>query len=123
MIKHHSEIMKQSEKLFKKHSKFIKRFKSPKRNLSQRQKTILTYSISTSDLKYLRELAHNVLNSNVPITDEQLTALSAYRKTLRDLANPKKNIKTVIQTGSGIFSIVLPAIISAIAGAVGGAAV
>ena len=67
------------------------------------------------------EIARNILNSNVPLSDRQFKALRRQKRNLRNLAKIKSSVKQkrkILQTG-GFLGLILGPLVSAIAGGIG----
>lgn len=72
-----------------------------------------------SDLKLIKaivECVYNVLKRNVLLKQKRVQRLKKYKKTLRNLANPKKSIKQkkkfIVQSGGSFLPILLQPIVS-----------
>jgi hypothetical protein len=56
----------------------------------------LLKTASTQELLVIFELAKNILQSNIPISDSQKTKLKKYEKELIFLSEPKKKVKVKV---------------------------
>lgn len=79
------------------------------------RKKILKY-IDLKLTEAIVECVFNVLKNNVEISQTEVKKLKKYKKTLRDLANPKKDLKKkrnlIVQSGGNFLPIVLAPIVS-----------
>lgn len=89
---------------------------------SRKDKQKLLRAFELCILKAAQEMSVNTLKGNVMLTPHQKKVLRKYKKVLQTLSSqslprPRKK-KVVLQKGTGLFTILLPIIASAIAGAV-----
>ena len=80
-------------------------------------------SMTSGEMKALREVAVNFLSKNIPVKQSELLKLGRYKNTLRNLANTpvlEKNKKALKQKG-GILPFFIPLIVGAAAAAAKGA--
>jgi hypothetical protein len=67
-------------------------------------------------IKLLVECCHNTLKGGIKLSSLKIKKLKKYKKAIRVIAKPGKNLKKkkkdLIQTGSGFLSILLPSVIS-----------
>ena len=69
-------------------------------------------------VRSLQEICFNVLQGNVPLTEEEKSSLKKYKKVLHVLASGKRSrVKRIIQSGRG-FPALLPLLVTAVASAV-----
>lgn len=85
-------------------------------NIPRKQRQHLIKYFDRELIYVLREIAHNTLKSNVPLTDKEKRKLKKFKKIIRKLGSPpvgkwKSTRKYIIQTGRGIL---LPLLVSPI---------
>jgi hypothetical protein len=87
--------------------------------LSQSSATVKKQILKSADdglIKLLVECCYNTLKGGVKLSKTSVSKLKKYKKVLRNIARPNKNLNTkkkeLIQSGSGFLSILLPTVIS-----------
>ena len=90
---------------------------------SEDQRQSLLETATPSQIRSLSEICNHVLKGHCKLDKESRKKLSKNKKLLRKLANPSKTFKTkrryLSQRGGGVFTILLPTLISTIAGLLG----
>ena len=90
------------------------------KNPSDRRKVLTIFLKDHKLKKVLREIALNVVEKNVPLTQQQKRKLARYKSALWSLRS-RKGVKQVIeQEGEGFLSILLPIVTSLIASSLDG---
>lgn len=85
---------------------------------NDREKKKLCKHYRNEICKCMRLIAHNLLEKNIPITEENLNKLRPHEKSIRLFASPKisnkKKLKSLNQTGGALLPILIPAVASLI---------
>lgn len=85
---------------------------------SNRQKALFLKHFEACILKAAQEMSLNTLRGNVYMTGHQKAKLKRYKRALLSLSQhkvPKKSRrKIILQSGSGLFPLLLPLVLSAV---------
>jgi GMP synthase PP-ATPase subunit len=71
--------------------------------------------LNTSQLSVVTDLVRNFLNGNIPVSTQELKHLKSKKRILYRLASakhPREKRKFIKQVGTGVFSILIPALAS-----------
>jgi hypothetical protein len=73
-------------------------------------------------IKLLIECCYNTLYGGMKLSSSKLSKLKKYKTVIRKIAKPSKNLKNkkkvLVQSGSGLLSVLLPTVITELAGLV-----